>query len=85
MAAGSQKWVGNSADLETAPARISTSATSTVVEPRSSGAASRTPEIRKVPAALPSITRPTSIARPPAVVMMSACRAARRAASLVRE
>ena len=85
MAAGSQKCVGNSADLVTTPASTSTTATSTVVEPSISGAAASTPEIRNVPASVPSMMSPTSMASPPAVVITRACSAARRAASLVRE
>ncbi len=87
MAPGSQKWNGTSADLLMAPTRISTTAAATIALPGPVvrvGASARIAEIRYVPAAWPSMIRPTSMARPPAVVTIRACSAERRAANLVR-
>ena len=78
MAAGSQKWNGTVADLVTAPA--STSIVPTTIAVPLPGSAT-TSDSRYVPLAWPMTISPTSIARPPAVVRMSAWLAARRAAS----
>ena len=83
MAAGSQKWNGTCADLDRAP--TSTSATAASSSPRGipsstrPGAAVRMPEIRHEPACTASMIRPTSMARPPKVVTISAWIAERRA------
>ncbi len=87
IAPGSQKWKGTSADLVIAPTRTSTTAaaTASAAGPATSpGACSRMAEIRYVPAAAPRMISPTSMARPPAVVTISACSAERRADNLVR-
>ncbi|MNW57048.1 hypothetical protein D3C74_348200 [compost metagenome] len=77
MAAGSQKCSGMSAALLAAPASRHTVAA--VTAPPVGGSAMIS-ERRKVPPWTPRITTPTSIARPPAVVTMMACIAARRLA-----
>ena len=79
IAPGSQKWKGMSADFEIAPTRmrmIAEMMTGPVSMP--SWARSTSAEMRPVPVAVMSRTMPTSMARPPAVVTISACRAAWR-------
>ena len=73
MAAGSQKWNGTSADLESAPTRMSRMA-QVATGPVTGCVTSRASEV--VPASTESITTPTSMTRPPNVVTMSACSAA---------
>ncbi|CPU65740.1 Uncharacterised protein [Mycobacteroides abscessus] len=77
IAAGSQKCSGMSADLLAAPTRRQTIAA--VTAPPVGGAAMIS-DMRNVPPWTPRITTPTSMARPPAVVRMIACMAARRLA-----
>ena len=75
IAAGSQKWNGTSALFEIAP-------TSTRAMPHSAAApvtgCAMSSASELVPPATTSTTRPTSIARPPNVVTVSACSAAPR-------
>ncbi len=79
IAAGSQKWKGTRADLESAPRRISTTATGMSWPP---GGSATSAARLVVPPATDRITRPTSMASPPAVVTRSACSAAPRLAFL---
>ena len=80
IAPGSQKWNGASADLLSAPARISGAAS--ITRAPDGGAATIAARLF-VPAAWPSAISPTSIARPPVVVTISAVRAAERFARRV--
>lgn len=77
MAAGSQKWNGTSADFDRAPTSTSTTATVTAVP---DGGPATSSERELVPPCTARMTSPTSMARPPAVVTIRACRAAPRLA-----
>ncbi len=77
IAAGNQKLTGKIADLEMAPARISTSAVARYAPP-GRAPASTICDQRYVPAYSPSMMKPISMARPPTVVTMRAWLAARR-------
>ena len=79
IAPGSQKWNGINADLVSAPTSSSATATATAGP---AGGAATISLIRKVPAAAPTISIPTSMASPPNVVTSNACSPAWRLAAL---
>ena len=81
MAPGSQKWKGTSADLLRAPTSMSNAAT--VASAPVGGAATMAGRLR-VEVRTHRMTMPTSIARPPIVVTMSAVSAAPRLALRVK-
>ena len=83
IAPGSQKWNGTCADLVSAPTRSSRIATTAIVPVPSRSGSAITADTEKVPAVTPIITMPTSMARPPNVVTISAVSAARRFAPRV--
>ncbi len=80
IAPGSQKWKGTRADLLSAPTSISSAA---VVASGPFGGASRIADRLRVPLSTPSVTMPTSMARPPVVVTINAVKAAERLARRV--
>ena len=78
IAPGSQKWVGTRADFDSAPASTSSIATIRPGPASAQMSEAMIPEMRRVPVELANISRPTSIASPPAVVEIRAFIAARR-------
>ena len=80
IAPGSQKWVGTSADLLVAPTRISAIAVRRYGPALCHIGSITISESRNEPADAATISSPTSIARPPAVVEIRAFSAARREA-----
>ena len=83
MAAGSQKWNGMSADFENAPINTrTTAAESSAGRPYPKcpcwPAATISAREKDPPGIVPNMMMPMSIERPPNVVTMMACIAARR-------